>query len=82
VREERTYEFGAGEESVEVAPGSAGSERVVGGVYKVRANLEGGDLLALRTEGGHEARGYNGLSDAGVGSRDYYTWDFYHSMPF
>jgi hypothetical protein len=57
-------------------------ERVVGGVYKVRANLEGGDLVALRTEGGHEARGYGGLSDAGVGSRDDYTWDFYHSIPF
>jgi hypothetical protein len=33
-------------------------------------------------EGGHEARSYSGLSDAGLSSRDDYTWDFYHSIPF
>src|ERR687894_2967532 len=47
VGEERADEVWAGEEGIEVASRSACGEGVVRGVYKVRADLEGGDPKAL-----------------------------------
>ena len=82
VGEERGYEVGAGEVGVEVAAGASGGEGVVGGVYKVRADLEGGDPEAPVREGGHEAGGHGGLADARVGARYHYARGAYHSMPF
>ncbi len=89
VGEERSYEVGAGEKGVEVAAWPAGGQSVVGGVYKVRADLEGGDAVASRRERGHQARGDGGLAGPGVGARNYHARDTlagwrgpYHSMPF
>jgi hypothetical protein len=82
VGEERAYEVRAGEEDVEVAAGPPGGERVVGRIYEVRADLEGGDFEALHAKGRHEARSDGGLSCAGVGARDDDARGSYHSMPF
>jgi hypothetical protein len=84
VGEERGYELRAGEEGVEVAAGTSGGHGVVGGVYEVRADLEGGDAEAPRLprERGHEAGGDRGLARARVGSGDDDTGCLYHSMPF
>ena len=82
VGEEGTDHLRSGEEGVEVAPRPACREGVVGGVYKVRADLEGGDPVAFRGEGRDQARGHGRFSDTGVGSGDDYARDLYHSMPF
>ena len=84
VGEERAYEIRAGEEGVEVTPRPAGSERVVGGIYEVRADLERGYPVTSRGERGHQARGDRGLPGAGVGARDDYAGQriSYHSIPF
>src|ERR671910_1958283 len=63
VGEERADEVGAGEESVEVASRPACGEGVVRGVYKVGADLEGGDPKALQRERGHESRSNSRLAD-------------------
>jgi hypothetical protein len=73
VGEERAYKVRAGEECVEVATRPAGGERVVGGIYKVRADLEGSDPVASRGERGHQARGDRGLPGAGVGACNNYA---------
>src|SRR5215218_8034230 len=80
VGEERAYELRSGEEGVEVATRSTSSKRVIRGIYKVRANLEGGHPVALRVERGHEAGGDGGLSDAGVGACHDYAGSTYHSI--
>ena len=82
VGEERAYKIRAGEEGVEVAARPSRGEGVVGGVYKVRAHLEGGDAEAPLRERGHEARGDGGLAGPRVGARDHYARGPYHSMPF
>jgi hypothetical protein len=82
VGEERGDEIQTGEEGVEVAARPSRGEGVVGGVYKVRAHLEGGDAEAPLRERGHEARGDGGLAGPRVGARDHYARGPYHSMPF
>ena len=57
VGEERADKVRAGEEGVEVASRPACGEGVVRGVYKVGADLEGGDPKATRGERGHKSRG-------------------------
>ena len=47
VGEERANEIFSGEEGIEVASWSACGEGVVRGIYKIRADLEGGDPEAL-----------------------------------
>src|ERR1044072_388470 len=68
VGEERSYEFGAGEEGVEVPAGTARGQRVVRGVYEIRSDLKGGDAEALIRERGHQTRGDGGLAHTRVGS--------------
>ena len=86
VGEERADEIRAREESIEVAARSSRGECVVGGVYKVGADLEGGDAQTPVRERGHQARGDGGFADTRVCARDDYArgsyGNRYHSMPF
>ncbi len=84
VGEERGYKLGTGEEGIEVATRATGSEGVVGGVYKVRSDLERGDAETFAGKRGHEAGGDGRFARARVGSGNYEAWQrsSYHSMPF
>src|ERR687886_1480119 len=82
VGEERSDEILSGEECVEVSSGASGGQSVVGGIYEVRTDLEGGDAEAPARERGHEAGGDGGLAHTRVGARHYHAWNLYHSIPF
>ena len=82
VGEEPGNELGAGEEGVEVTAWAAGSEGVVGGVYEVGADLEGGDAEAFAGQSGHQTGRDGGLAHPRVGASDDDARGLYHSMPF